>query len=124
MEPLEQVLRRALSIEEARRVVFSPEPEPADMADYTTALSPLPAGCPPTHPLAKVRPLKKRQLLGLLYIAHRHDPTLMRAWLVRYGGLRALVGLLATDNDYVLSQATLRSRRPRAHGARPRRHRT
>lgn len=99
MESLERALRRKLSIEEARRILFLPEE--MDVLDYSVALSKLPPGCPPEHPLSKVQSL----FLGTLYTCHREDKSLMRAFVVKAGGLRALVGLLADENVYVVSQA-------------------
>jgi hypothetical protein len=99
MELLEKVLRRTPSIEDARRILFLPEAE--DMADYVLAFSKRPPGCPPTHPLSKLQPL----FLGSLYMVHREDEKLMRTFVVKHGGLRALSGLLADENLYVVSQA-------------------
>ncbi|KAJ1627157.1 hypothetical protein T492DRAFT_877180 [Pavlovales sp. CCMP2436] len=95
MENLEKVLRRKLSLEGVRRVCFLPEP--ADLESYVLAFAPRPPGCPLTHPLCKVQPL----FLGTLYMTHRQDEILMRSFIVMWGGLRALVGLLADENLYV-----------------------
>ncbi|KAG8467777.1 hypothetical protein KFE25_006829 [Diacronema lutheri] len=99
MEKLEQVLRRKLSINDARRILFLPEVD--DFFDYAVAFSQRPPGCPPEHPLSKIQPL----FMGMLYMVHREDERLMRAFVVRAGGLRTLVGLLADDNVYIVSQA-------------------
>lgn len=98
MENLEKVLRRGVSLDEARRILFNPEAD--DLADYVTAFTKRPPGCPPEHPLSKVQPV----LLGIFYMSFCDQQRLMRPFVLA-GGLRALVGLLSEENVYVASQA-------------------
>jgi hypothetical protein len=95
---LELVLRRTLPLDEARRLLFFPEPD--DMRAYVSLVARAPRGAPPEHPQMTVR----MPALAMLYMRHSREWRLARPFLLA-GGLRTLGDAIGDENVYLRAQA-------------------
>lgn len=95
---LEVVMRRTLPLDQARRLLFFPEPE--DMQAYVRLVARAPRGAPPQHPQTVVR----MPALAMLYMRHSREWRLARPFLMA-GGLRTLGDATGDENLYLRAQA-------------------
>ena len=72
LEALELMAQRTYNLDQARLLLFFPEP--VDMATYVALIMPAEKGAPKTHPVNRVR----KHFLTMLYMQHVHSWPHMR----------------------------------------------
>ncbi|UPR05270.1 hypothetical protein HOP50_20g86200 [Chloropicon primus] len=98
VEVIEQVLRKRMDEDAARRVLFYPDDEDASL--YPLLLQNPPPGAPVDHHCIKSQII----FLGPLYLAHRRQWSFNRCFILA-GGLKALVNMFLHDNLHLRGQA-------------------
>ena len=95
---IEEVLRKRLDEDKARKILFYPEEKEATL--YPLLLQNAPKGAPSDHPSTKSQII----FLGPIYLVHRKNWLFTRSFILA-GGLRSLVNMFVHGNLHLRGQA-------------------